>query len=238
MESKNASGILYLIPSLLAEDSYSQAFPAYHKEIILSIDYYFVEELRTARRFLSSYKINKPIEQLHFFELNKDTPKATIVGYFKEIGLDKNIGIISEAGCPGVADPGALAVNYAHIIGMKVKPLVGPSSILLALMASGLSGQSFTFYGYLPIEKSERIKAIKELEEDAKKNNRTQIFMETPYRNNPLFNDLIAQCLPHTQLCIAANIMGSEEFIVTKTMTEWKKSPIDLHKKPTIFLMF
>jgi len=238
VETKNQCGILYLIPSLLAEDSYSQAFPPFHKEIIQSIDYFLVEELRTARRFLSSYKISKPIEQLHFFELNKDTSKATIAGYFKEIGSDKNIGIISEAGCPGVADPGAIAVNYAHQIGMKVKPLVGPSSILLALMASGLSGQSFTFYGYLPIEKSERIKAIKTLEEDAKKNSRTQIFMETPYRNNPLFHDLIAQCLPATQLCVASNIMAVEESIVTKTIADWKKNPVDLHKKPSIFLMF
>lgn len=237
MESKNEKGILYLIPSLLAEDSHSQAFPPYHKEIIQSIDYFFVEELRTARRFLSSYKISKPIDQLHFFELNKDTAKATIAGYFKEIGLDKNIGIISEAGCPGVADPGAIAVNYAHQMGMKVKPLVGPSSILLALMASGLSGQSFTFYGYLPIEKSERIKAIKTLEEDAKKNSRTQIFMETPYRNNPLFNDLIAQCLPATQLCVASNIMAVDESIVTKNIADWKRNPVDLHKKPSIFLM-
>ena len=234
----NPTGTLYLIPSLLAEDSYHQAFPAFHKEIIQSIDYFFAEELRTARRFLSKYQLGKPIEQLQFFELNKDTSKATVATYFKEIPPDKNIGILSEAGCPGVADPGAVAVNYAHKMGMKVKPLVGPSSILLALMASGLSGQSFTFYGYLPIEKAERIKAIKELEADAKANKRTQIFMETPYRNNPLFNDLITQCQPTTLLCVAANIMALDETIVTKTIADWKQKPIDLHKKPTIFLMY
>jgi len=233
----NTSATLYLLPCLIAENTYLQALPDYNRTVIQTIDYFFVEELRTARRFLSAYKIQKPIESLTFFELNKDTKPHEVEAYFRQIPVGVNIGVLSEAGCPGVADPGALAAKQAHKMGIAVKPLVGPSSILLALMASGLSGQSFTFHGYLPIERPDRIAAIKKLEADAVATKTTQIFMETPYRNNGVWGDLVAHCLPDTWLCVASNVMGVDEYIVTQKVSDWKNKTLDLHKKPTIFLM-
>lgn len=197
-----------------------------------------VEEIRTARRFLSEYKISKPIESLTFFELHKDTSTKDIIKYFQQIPQGVPIGIISEAGCPAIADPGSLAVAYAHKIGIDVKPLVGPSSILLALMASGFSGQSFTFHGYLPIEKNNRIAQLKKLEAESRKNQSTQLFMETPYRNNALWSDILSTCQPETLISITCNAMSDTEFIATKSIAEWKTQKIDLHKKPCIFSLF
>jgi 16S rRNA (cytidine1402-2'-O)-methyltransferase len=205
--------------------------------VIRNTEYYFVENIRTTRRFISELKVGKVIDQLHFFELDKDTSLAQVKQYFKEIPPQQNIGVISEAGCPGVADPGALAVQVAHQIGMKVVPLVGPSSILLGLMASGFSGQSFVFHGYLPIEKVERSKKIKSLEQEAKKG-QTQIFMETPFRNNQLLEDLFANLGGASLLCIACNVTAADEMIQTKSINDWKKQKPDLHKKPTMFLLY
>ena len=228
--------MLFLIPSILAPDTSESVLSPQIKEVIKETDYYFVENIRTTRRFISELKVGKVIDELHFFELDKDTPLAKIKQYFKAIPAGKSIGVVSEAGCPGVADPGALAVQIAHQLGMKVVPLVGPSSILLGLMASGFSGQSFVFHGYLPIDKVERSKKIKVLEHDSKKG-QTQIFMETPFRNNQLLDDLLSSLAPNTFLCIACNVTGSDEFIHTKSIADWKKQKPDLHKKPTMFLL-
>jgi len=175
--------MLYLVPTILAAETAGSVLSPQIKEVVKTTDYYFVENIRTARRFISELKLGKIIDELHFFEVDKDTNIEQIRKYFKQIPQNQDIGVISEAGCPGVADPGALAVKVAHQIGIKVVPLVGPSSILLALMGSGFSGQSFVFHGYLPIDKIERAKKIKVLETDSRKQ-QTQIFMETPFRND------------------------------------------------------
>ena len=227
---------LYLIPTFLAPDTASQVLSPQVHEVIANTDYFFVENIRTARRFISELKLGKVIDQLHFYELNKDTSEAEVISYFKQIPYSQDIGVISEAGCPGVADPGALAVKVAHRFGCRVVPLVGPSSILLALMASGMSGQSFVFHGYLPIEKPAKIQKIKQLEQNVQKG-QSQIFMETPYRNNQLLADLLANCRNDTLLCIAANLTASDELVKTQTIQQWKASPPDLHKKPTIFII-
>ena len=227
---------LYLIPTFLAPDTASQVLSPQVCEVIANTDYFFVENIRTARRFISELKLGKVIDQLHFYELNKDTSEAEVISYFKQIPDSQDIGVISEAGCPGVADPGALAVKIAHQFGWRVVPLVGPSSILLALMASGMSGQSFVFHGYLPIEKSAKIQKIKQLEQNVQRG-QSQIFMETPYRNNQLLADLLANCRNDTLLCIAANLTASDELVKTQTIQQWKASPPDLHKKPTIFIL-
>ena len=161
-----------------------------------------------------------------------------MVPYFKELMTGKDVGLMSEAGCPGVADPGAEVVSEAHKRGIQVVPLVGPNSLLLALMASGFNGQSFTFHGYLPIDKVERVKSIKELERIAEKNKQTQMFIETPFRNNHLFEDIVKNTAAQTLLCVACNITGEDEFIKTQSIGQWKQEKIDLHKKPTIFLLY
>ena len=175
------------------------------------------------------------IDNITFFELTKDTPRGETRDQIKS--LTQNAGIISEAGCPGVADPGSVAVDFAHQVGIRVVPLVGPSSILLALMASGMSGQSFVFHGYLPIDKTERKKAVKQLEYDVLEKNQTQIFMETPFRNNSFLDALLDSCQIDTLLCIAANITSDEQFIETHPVKYWRKNKPDLHKQPTIFLI-
>ena len=228
--------MLYLIPTILAPDTTEFVLSPQIKEIIKNTDYYFVENVRTARRFISELKVGKVIDELHFFEVDKDTNIEQIRKYFKQIPQNQHIGVISEAGCPGVADPGAIAVKVAHQLGIKVIPLVGPSSILLALMASGFSGQSFVFHGYLPIDKIERAKKIKALEIESRKQ-QTQIFMETPFRNDSFLEDLLNTCQTDTLLCIACNITAPDELIQTKTVNQWKTKKPDLHKKPTIFLI-
>lgn len=225
-----------MIPVPVAEGTAQEVLPAQIKEIILSTRYYLVENLRTARRFIGSLKTGVVIEELHFFELHKRTKEEELKKYFKEVPESENIGVMSEAGCPGIADPGAIAAAYAHKVGRKVVPLVGPSAIFLAIMASGLSGQSFCFHGYLPIDRSERIKRIKLLEKQSREG-QTQVFMETPYRNNHMLNDIIANCASDIRLCVAANVTGEDEYIRTMKIFEWKKAIPDLYKKPTVFLL-
>ncbi len=226
---------LFLIPTILAPDTQETVLPPQIKAVVSELNVFFVEELRTARRFISSLKLNKVIDDITFYELNKDTPQDQTLAQLKKLKTDA--GIISEAGCPGVADPGSVAVGYAHQLGHKVVPLVGPSSILMALMASGFNGQSFTFNGYLPIDKQLRIKSLKDLEQLAKKKQQTQIFMETPFRNNQLLEDVLQNLNPETLLCIACNVTAADEFIKTLRVKDWRKSKPDLHKKPTIFLL-
>jgi 16S rRNA (cytidine1402-2'-O)-methyltransferase len=226
---------LFLIPTILAPDTQETVLPPHIKAVVSELNVFFVEELRTARRFISSLKLNKIIDDITFYELNKDTPHDQTLAQLKKLKTDA--GIISEAGCPGVADPGAVAVGFAHQLGYKVVPLVGPSSILMALMASGFNGQSFTFNGYLPIDKQLRIKSLKDLEQIAKKKQQTQIFMETPFRNNQLLEDILQNLNSETFLCIACNVTAENEFIKTLRVKDWRKSKPDLHKRPTIFLL-
>jgi 16S rRNA (cytidine1402-2'-O)-methyltransferase len=226
---------LFLIPTILAPGTQETVLPPQIKAVVSELNVFFVEELRTARRFISSLKLDKVIDDITFYELNKDTPHDQTFVQLKKLKTDA--GIISEAGCPGVADPGAVAVGFAHQLGYTVVPLVGPSSILMALMASGFNGQSFTFNGYLPIDKQLRIKSLKDLEQIAKKKQQTQIFMETPFRNNQLLEDVLQNLNPETQLCIACDVTAEDEFIKTLRVKDWQKSTPDLHKKPTIFLL-
>ena len=226
---------LFLIPTILAPDTQESVLPPQIKAVVSELNVFFVEELRTARRFISSLKLNKVIDEITFYELNKDTPPDQTLAQLKKLNTDA--GIISEAGCPGIADPGAVAVGFAHQLGHKVVPLVGPSSILMALMSSGFNGQSFVFHGYLPIDKVLKIKALQNLEQTANKKHQTQIFMETPFRNNQLLEDILQTLNAETLLCIACNVTAEDEFIKTLPIKIWRKSTPDLHKKPTIFLL-
>jgi len=237
MSKKGQAGKVYLIPIIIANDTQDDCLPASVKATANILDYFLVENVRTARRFLSALGVEKSISDLHFEELNKRTNTEDIKRLFGPVMEGKSVGVMSEAGCPGVADPGSMAVSYAHEHGIQVVPLVGPSSFLLALMASGFNGQSFAFHGYLPIDKTERAKAIKKLEKQAQEQAQTQIFMETPYRNNKLLDAVLSNCRPSTKLCIAKGITGAEEFIKTQSISDWKRSKPDLHKVPTVFLM-
>jgi 16S rRNA (cytidine1402-2'-O)-methyltransferase len=228
---------LYLLPNLLGESPWQNVLPSLNAEIINQIRHFIVEDIRNARRFLKKVNRETDIDSLTFMELNKHTPEMQKNGYLDYIQQGFDVGIISEAGCPGVADPGAEMVKIAYRRGMTVVPLVGPSSILLALMASGMNGQSFAFTGYLPVKKPDRLKRIQQLERLAVQQKQSQIFMETPYRNNHLLNDLLATCQPGTALCIAANITAEDEMIRTQTIAEWKKQKPDLEKKPVIFIL-
>lgn len=230
--------VLYLIPTPLAEDTGQQVLAPTVREVITATDAYFVENLRTARRFITELKTGRVIDETTIHLLDKDTPQADTRKQMQELMERKrNAGVMSEAGCPGVADPGAVVVSIAHKLGWKVVPLVGPSSILLALMASGLSGQSFVFHGYLPIDRNDRGRALRFMEKEAQQRIQTQIFMETPYRNNQLLGDILTQCHPETRLCLACNITAADAFVQTKTVREWKSQLPDLHKKPTVFLL-
>lgn len=233
----NDKGILYLIPVTLGESAIEKVIPSFNNDIINDIDVYVVENIKTARRFLKKAGILKEIDELTFYELNKRTDFAELANYIKPLLAGKNVGVLSEAGCPGVADPGADIVALAQQQNIKVIPLVGPSSILLSLMASGFNGQSFCFNGYLPKEQKDRIKTIKDLERFAKNRQQTQLFIETPFRNNNLLEDLLKNCFDSTKLCIAVDITLPTEKIQTKTIEDWKKTKIDLHKKPCMFLI-
>lgn len=229
---------LYLIPTPLADDTAPQVLPPTISEVVAATDAYFVENLRTARRFITELKTGRVIDETTIHLLDKDTPQADTRKQIQELMERKrNAGVLSEAGCPGVADPGAVVVGMAHKLGWKVVPLVGPSSILLALMASGLNGQSFVFHGYLPIDRNDRGRALRFMEKEAQQRFQTQIFMETPYRNNQLMGDIIAHCQPETRVCVACNITAPDAFVQTKTIREWKSQLPDLHKKPTVFLL-
>lgn len=232
-------GKLYLIPAGLSETEMVSAIPPQVREVINTIDEYIAENERSARRYLKLLGIAKPIQELVFHVLNEHTDRRNIGVFLASLDLGKNIGVITEAGCPGVADPGADIVALAHEKDIPVVPLVGPSSILLALMASGLNGQRFVFHGYLPLEKNEKIRALLNLEKQAQQLDQTQIFMETPYRNNHLLQDILQNCQGTTRLCIAADLTLPTEFIKTKTVALWKKGPCpDLNKRPAIFLIY
>ncbi len=229
---------LYLIPTLLADDTAEQVLPSYLREVLEKTDAYFVENVRTSRRFISGLKTSRVIDETTFFDLDKDTPPADTRRQIQELTERKrNAGVMSEAGCPGVADPGAVVVGMAHALGWRVEPLVGPSSILLALMASGMSGQSFVFHGYLPIERQDRARALRFLEQESQQRQQTQIFMETPYRNDAVFADIVANCQSNTLLCVACNLTAPDAFVRTMTVREWKTQVPDLRKKPTVFLL-
>lgn len=230
-------GKIYLIPTVLAPDTQTQVLPVYTIEKIKNITHFFVENARTARRFISSLKLGIQIESLTFYLIDKRTSTEQIRQNAQVLLQGLDVGIISEAGCPGIADPGAKVVAMGHHLGVEVIPLVGPSSIFLALMASGLNGQSFAFKGYLPIDKQARAKAIKQLEKISLSQQQTQIFMETPFRNNQLLAHLIQHCKKNTSLCIASNLTSDDAYIATKTIGLWKDKLPDLHKKPTIFLL-
>ena len=227
--------IVYLIPSLLDENGL-HTIPPYITDTIKKCGVFFVENERTSRRFLKQLWKEMVIDNYEWFTIHKAEEEA--ISIFKQkLKEGKIIGIISEAGCPGVADPGQLLIAAAQEMNVEVKPLVGPNSILLALMASGMNGQQFHFAGYLPIDNQQRMQAIKELETESKKKNCTQLFIETPYRNNQLIEVILKTCSPSTRLCIAVDITGEKEWIKTKTVAEWKKEKIDIHKRPAIFLL-
>ncbi|WP_346860352.1 SAM-dependent methyltransferase [uncultured Draconibacterium sp.] len=228
---------LYLVPNVLAEGDWQLVMPAQIETILTNTRYFIVENIRTARRFMKQVNRDINIDECTFYEINKRTQVQDLPRFLKPLVDGKDIAVISEAGCPGVADPGADVVRMAHQRGFKVVPIVGPSSILLALMASGLNGQNFAFKGYLPVKPIERTKEIAALEKRIIIEKQTQIFIETPYRNNQLIADLLKTCSPSTLLCIAANITGEQEYIVTKTVQEWKGKTPDLHKQPVIFLL-
>lgn len=230
-------GKLYLIPTIIADDTQQIVIPAQVKNVLPSIHYFLAEEVRTARRYLSSLKVFESIEALHFRVLDKKTKESELKEFFKPVEEGHHLGVLSESGCPGVADPGALAVKFAHEQGITVVPLVGPSSLLLALMASGLNGQKFAFHGYLPIDSKDRQQAIRELEKESKQKNQTQLFIETPYRNQAVLNDLIKTLSPATKLCVAYDITGSNELIQMKAVSEWRKQKLTLGKLPCVFLV-
>lgn len=231
-------GKLYLIPTPLAENTLDKVMTPHSHEVIKSLDYFLVENVRTARRFISSLKLNISIEALRFELLTKDTEPAEVEKMCDSLLAGISMGVMSEAGCPGIADPGNLAVAFAHRHKVEVIPLAGPSSIFMALMASGFNGQSFVFHGYLPIEKDKRHQKIRELESNSFQHRQTQIFMETPYRNDQLVKDLVDCCKPFTKLCVARDISGADQFISTKSMRDWGKTKISLHKSPCIFLLY
>ncbi len=232
-------GRLYLIPVPLAEGAEKSSYTMIHHDIINNIDEYVVENEKTARRFLKSAGLTIPQSNLTIHDYGKHTrEKMDYNEVFANVMKGKDLGLMSEAGCPGVADPGADVVAEAHKRGIRVIPMVGPSSILLALMASGFNGQKFTFHGYLPIDKSDRTKRVKDLESQSAREKVTQIFIETPFRNNQLLAEVLRTAKPSTKLCIAANITAEDEFIQTRTVAEWSKATIDLHKIPAIFLLF
>lgn len=231
-------GTLYLIPVPLADEAAAKSFTPYLIDTINSIREYIVENEKTARKFLKEAGLKTPQNDLIIHDYGKHNRAGDQTEFFNGLTAGNDVGLMSEAGCPGVADPGSEIVAKAHRMGIKVVPLVGPSSILLALMASGFNGQSFTFHGYLPIDKAQRSKKIKDLEMLAERNNQTQLFIETPFRNNPMLDEILRTCHPATRLCIACDITAATEFIQTRPIQEWRKKAPDLHKRPTIFLLF
>lgn len=230
---------LYLIPVTLGKTSFDRVLPSYNHDIIVNIRHFIVENIRSACKFLSRIDPLIHTDELVFYELSEHTEKKSIGNYLDPLLKGEPMGVISEAGCPGVADPGADAVEIAQRKNLKVIPLVGPSSILMALMASGFNGQNFAFNGYLPVKIQERQAKLKQLETRVYKENQTQLFIETPYRNRQMFESVLAVCRPETKVCFAAGITCQEEFIKTKTVSEWKKSGIpELGKVPAIFLLY
>jgi 16S rRNA (cytidine1402-2'-O)-methyltransferase len=227
---------VYLIPTVLSE-GVTDCLPTYILDAVKNCDVFFVENERTARRYLKSLWKEMVIDDKEWYNM-KEVNDEIASAFHQKIKEEKTIGIISEAGCPGVADPGQVLVHLAQQRSVVVKPLVGPNSILLALMASGMNGQQFQFVGYLPIDMAQRAKAIKSLEAESKQKDCTQIFIETPYRNNQLLETLVKTCHPQTLICVAADLTGKTEFIQTKTVQQWKGTVPQLHKRPVIFLLY
>lgn len=242
METAKTSGAraaLYLIPTTLGDTSLERVLPPYNKEVILGLKHFIVEEVRTARRFLKQVDRNIDIDALTFYPMGKHADAALFSRYLDPLRRGESVGVISEAGCPAVADPGADVVAIAQREGLRVMPLVGPSSILLAVMASGFNGQSFAFHGYLPIDAAARTRRLKQLEARAREEHQTQLFIETPYRNAKLFADICAACAPRTRLCVAAGLTTEREWVCTRTVGAWKNSGLpDLNKVPAIFLIY
>lgn len=235
MNPENEISNVYLIPSVLDENAL-HTIPSYIVDAVKNCKAFFVENERSARRFLKNIWKEMVIDEYRWIPIHK-AEAAAKNEFLNFIRLGKNIGIISEAGCPGIADPGQVLISVAHSKGAKVIPLVGPSSILLALMASGLNGQQFQFIGYLPIDSADKIKTLRQLESESIKKNCTQIFIETPYRNNQLLETIVKTCQPNTLLCVAADLTSEKEWIKTKTISNWKKELPDLHKRPAIFCL-
>lgn len=233
----NAKGKLYLIPTRLGDNAPLEVLPISIKRIIENVDYYIVENEKTARRFIKKISSGKSQASLKINILNKFTKETELPDYLNPCLEGNNVGLLSEAGCPAIADPGAEIVKIAHQKEIQVVPLVGPSSILLALMSSGMNGQSFAFNGYLPIEKSERKSALKQLEQLSFEKKQTQIFIETPYRNNKMLQDICASLNEHTRVCVACDITLPTEYIKTQTVKGWKRTAVDLHKRPAIFIV-
>lgn len=230
--------VLYLIPVTLGDTPVEKVIPPFNTTVISDLKHFIVENVRSARRFLKKCNPDIDIDSLTFYELNKHTDRNRIESYLLPMTSGESMGVISEAGCPAVADPGADVVAIAQQEGYRIVPLVGPSSILMAVMASGFNGQSFAFHGYLPIEAGERAKKLKQLEARAYNEDQTQLFIETPYRNLKLAEDILQHCKPQTRLCIAMNISCEDEFIVTRNVKAWKGKLPDMHKKPTVFLIY
>ncbi|WP_035676986.1 SAM-dependent methyltransferase [Flavobacterium limnosediminis] len=237
MKPTTLFGKLYLIPTTLGEMNPEDVLPHTIKRTIDFIDHYIVENEKTARRFIKSVHPEKKQPELKLFALNKHTDVSEHNEFIKPLLEGKNMGLMSEAGCPGVADPGAVIVKLAHEKGIQVVPLVGPSSILLAMMASGMNGQSFAFNGYLPIDKSDKKNALKNLEKLSFDKNQSQLFIETPYRNNKFLEDLLQILQPNTLLCVACDITLPTEYIKTQSVNQWKKNKVDLHNRPCIFIL-
>ena len=228
---------LYLIPCTLGDTPVEQVLPAYNSEIIRGIRHFIVEEIRTARRFLRRVDREFPIDDCTFFEMGKHADEQRFASYLKPIAEGYPVGVISEAGCPAVADPGADIVAIAQRKGIRVVPLVGPNSMIMAVMASGLNGQSFAFNGYLPIDEGERARRLQVLEKRAQHEHQTQLFIETPYRNRRMFDTLLRTLSPKTRLCVAAGITTQDEWIRTRTVSEWRRLGLpELSKTPAIFL--
>ena len=230
-------GALYLIPNVIADGTQQQVIPTQVREALVKINYFLAEDVRTARRYFSSLGLFPSIEALTFDVLNKDTDPQTLQTLFAPVYEGNNLGVISEAGCPGVADPGAIAVKFAHDQGIRVVPLVGPSSLLLALMASGMNGQRFTFHGYLPIDKQEFTRVVRELEKESRKYRQTQIFIETPYRTDATLSGLLQALRDDTLLGISSDLTSENEFILTCTVARWKGQLKKLGKVPAVFTL-
>ncbi len=229
-------GKIHLLPNLLSEGQYDTV-PVVVSKAIQGLTYFLVENVRTARRYISGLDLGLDISTLTFEVVDKNTPADRIEKLMQPLLEGVSIGVMSESGCPGVADPGARIVANAHVKGIEVIPYPGPSSLLLALMASGFNGQQFAFHGYLPIEKKARARALRELETGSRTNNQTQLFIETPYRNEQMLEAIITTCSPATRLCVARDITGEKEWIKTAPVGQWKKIKVDLRKVPTVFLM-
>ncbi len=232
------SGKLYLLPTPIGDRPVYDVLPALNREVMASLDYFIVENLRTARRFLSRAAVGRPIDELRFEELNEHTRPEEWARLLAPVLEGTNAGLMSEAGVPGVADPGADLVALAHQQGVEVIPLVGPSSIILALMASGLNGQSFAFNGYLPVKQPERGKAIRFFEKRARNEHQSQLFIEAPYRNVKLFQDFLTICGEHTRLCVAVDVLQPDQQIMTHSIARWRELPMpEMQKRPAIFIL-